>query len=222
MSDISKIRSIVQSAVVRRAVKFRRRRFALFRGLVARLERTIRIVDVGGEQEFWEEMGFAEEQDVEIVLANVKRLSVDRPNFKFVLCDARNLSAFGDGEFDIAFSNSVIEHLGDYAQQRRMAKEMIRIGRRCFLQTPNRYFPLEPHFLVPFFQFLPVRVRAHILTQVGLGWHDREPDRRRAEEVVKSIRLLTFSELRVLFPDAQIWRERILGLTKSFIVLRGW
>jgi len=216
------VRSVIQSITAREAVRFRRKRFALFRTLVSALARPIRILDVGGEQQFWEKMGFAEEANIEIVLLNVKYLPVDRPNFRFVLGDAANMAAFRDGEFDVVFSNSVIEHLGDYARQRRMAEEVRRVGQRYVLQTPNRHFPVEPHFLFPFFQFMPMRMRVLMLTRFGVGWHDREPVRSRAEETIRSIRLLTLRELRELFPNARIWRERFLGLTKSFVVFGGW
>ena len=194
----------------------------LFRALVSPLPRPVRILDVGGEQEFWERVDFANEPGVEIVLLNVKTVRARGSNFSCVVGDARNMAAFRDGEFDVVFSNSVIEHLGEYAQQRLMANEVRRVGRRYFLQTPNRYFPIEPHFLFPFFQFLPWRLRVWILSQFGIGWHNREPDRREAERIVKGIRLLAERELQALFPGAQVWREKFLGLTKSFIVFSGW
>lgn len=94
------------------------------------------------------------------------------------------MSLFRNEEFDVVFSNSVIEHLGEYPQQRRMADEVRRAGKRYFLQTPNRYFPLEPHFFFPFFQFLPVSVRVWLLSRFHLGWHKRGLDRRTAERIV--------------------------------------
>ena len=69
--------------------------------------------------------------------------------------DAVDMPGISDGAFDVVFSNSVIEHVETYENQRRMAAEIRRVGRRYFVQTPNRHFPLEPHFLVPGFQLLP-------------------------------------------------------------------
>ena len=106
--------------------------------------------------------------------------------------------------------------------QARLAIEARRVGRRLYLQTPNRYFPLEPHFLFPFFALFPINVRAFLLQHFDLGWHPRQPDRRAALREVRSVRLMTGRELRRAFPGARIERERILGLTKSFIVLDGW
>lgn len=81
-------------------------------------------------------------------------------NISSVSGDATDLREYEDKSFNLVFSNSVIEHVGDFTAQRKMAKEMMRVGKHCYLQTPNRYFPLEPHFLFPCFQFLPIRLRA--------------------------------------------------------------
>ena len=63
---------------------------------------------------------------------------------------------FGDGEFDVAFSNSVIEHVPPELQA-KFASEVGRVADRYFVQTPNRYFPIEPHYQLPLFQFLPAQ-----------------------------------------------------------------
>lgn len=123
-------------------------------------------------------------------------------------------------EFDFCFSNSVIEHVGTRDDQLRMAREVRRVGRGYFVQTPNRYFPLEPHFLVPGWQFAPVSVRTFLLQQKDLGWVRRVKDRSLARAVVESIRLLTLEEIQVAFPDGKIYHERICFLTKSFVAWR--
>jgi 2-polyprenyl-3-methyl-5-hydroxy-6-metoxy-1,4-benzoquinol methylase len=70
---------------------------------------------------------------------------------------------FQNDEFDIVFSNSVIEHVGSYEEQNLMASEVRRVGKRYFIQTPNLFFPIEPHFLFPFFQFLPLDYRVTLI-----------------------------------------------------------
>jgi hypothetical protein len=90
------------------------------------------------------------------------------------------------------------------------------------VQTPNFWFPLEPHYLVPGFQFLPVRLRSGLLRRFDLGHIGRIPDPGAADEHVRSIRLLRTTQLRKLFPDARIHRERMLGLTKSLMAVGGW
>lgn len=125
----------------------------------------------------------------------------------YVQGDALDLP-FADGEFDIAFSNSVIEHLPP-EQWGRFASEVRRIAPRYFVQTPNRHFPIEPHALLPMVQYLPPKSRA-------VAWRysiSRSP--------YEEITLLTARDLRELFPDAEITRERFGPLTKSLLAIRS-
>jgi 2-polyprenyl-3-methyl-5-hydroxy-6-metoxy-1,4-benzoquinol methylase len=149
-------------------------------------------------------------------------VDVTRANFTSVAGDAADLSRYAAASFDVVLSNSVIEHVETYERQAAMASEVQRVGRRFFVQTPNRWFPLEPHFLFPFFQFLPLEMRVLLLGRFDLGWHKRVRDKRAARAEVLSIRLMSGAELRRLFPGATMYRERFLGVTKSFVVYGGW
>jgi hypothetical protein len=207
--------------------RLRSNRFRLFRSLMDEVPRPVRILDVGGTANFWKRMGFHDE-DVDIVLLNMEppseadRAAERADRFTFVEGDARSMRDFADDEFDVVFSNSVIEHVGDLADQHSMADEVRRVGRRYFVQTPNRYFPIEPHFLVPGFQFLPIEARARMLTRFDLGWIRRVPDLDAARERVRGIRLLTRRELARMFPKGRVYTERVLGLPKSFVACGGW
>ncbi len=196
----------------------RRRRFDHFVDFIAKLGRPMSIIDVGGTESFWTQMNFSPTSDVRIVLLNTETVSGINPMFEYVLGDARKMCQFKDREFDLAFSNSVIEHVGGMEDQRRMATEMQRIASHFFLQTPNRHFPIEPHFLFPFFQFLPVEVRVWLVSHLSLGWDrpHRITQRHLALEAVSSIRLLSRSELKRLFPTGRVVVERFVGLPKSF------
>jgi hypothetical protein len=201
----------------------RRRRFAFFLSLLANVKRPINILDVGGTQAFWEMMGQDALGQAHITLLNLTTQPVSGSRFTSVAGDARDLSRYGDSSFDVVFSNSVIEHLGPaFSDQQKMAHEIRRVAKRYFVQTPNRYFPIEPHFLTPGFQFLPVTARAWLLSHFNLGWYDRIPDRREAKREVESVALLSESQVRTLFPAAKIYRERIAGITKSFVAYHGW
>jgi ubiquinone/menaquinone biosynthesis C-methylase UbiE len=206
------------------ATNLRKKRFSLFESLLESIPGPVKILDVGGTQIFWENLGlFAGGRgDVEITLINMKEIPVSGPNFKSVVGDARNMKTFKDSQFDVVFSNSVIEHVGDYSDQLRMAQEIKRVGQRYFVQTPNRYFPIEPHFVFPFFQFLPLSVRVWLLSHFNLGWYEKIPDRQTATLAVKEIRLLAKKEVMELFALAKLFEEKILGITKSFIVYDGW
>jgi hypothetical protein len=203
------------------ASKLRKKRFALFKSLISSLPRPLSILDVGGKQKFWEMMEFTSEADAKIVIYNLEKMDVSYPNFTSMVGDAKSMKEFKDEEFDVIFSNSVIEHVGNYEQQRQMAKEVQRIGKRYFVQTPNRYFPIEPHFLFPFFQFLPFPVKVFLVRHFPMGWRGKFPDKQEAVERVHSIRLLTERELKALFPGATIYKEKFLGLNKSFIIWGG-
>jgi ubiquinone/menaquinone biosynthesis C-methylase UbiE len=203
------------------AVKFRKRRFAFFNSLLSRLKRPVSILDVGGAETYWKTMGMTAEDYVSVTLLNLTEEDVTLPNLTSIVGDAREID-FADNSFDVVFSNSVIEHVGGYGDQTKMAKEVRRVGKRYFIQTPNKYFPLEPHFLFPFFQFLPVTVRVRLLQSFNLGWFPRTPEPAKAREIVESIRLLGRDEFLELFPDCQLYEEKVFGITKSFVAYEGW
>jgi len=203
------------------ATKLRRKRFLIFKSLIALLPRPLSILDIGGTQIFWERMNFTEEPDVKIVLLNLFKVETTYKNLISVQGDARRIDAFTDQEFDVVFSNSVIEHVGGYYQQCQMAKEVKRVGKRYFIQTPNRFFPIEPHFLLPFFQFFPSGLKIFLVRHFDIGWYRRTSDKQKAAQLVNSIRLLTEKELKKLFPGANIYKEKLFGLTKSLIVYDG-
>ena len=202
--------------------RLRRRRFHLFQSLLDQLPRPLRILDVGGTQFFWHMMGCQSSGEVDVTLLNLAPSEVWLPNFHSVVGDGRDLGQFADNEFDVVFSNSVIEHVGTFESQRRMADEIMRVGRRYFVQTPNRSFPLEPHFFFPGFQFLPLEARVWLLRRFDLGWFKKIPDYAAARREVESIRLLRRDEVRRLFPGATLYEERFAGLTVSFVAYGGW
>src|SRR6202035_1769623 len=100
----------------------RKKRFALFKELISSLPRPICILDVGGTEEFWEQMDFIKD-DVKIIVYNRSRVEVTHSNIISMAGDARNVVEFQDNEFDIVFSNAVIEHVGSFAHQLQMAEE---------------------------------------------------------------------------------------------------
>jgi len=135
---------------------------------------------------------------------------LSQPNVTVARADATDLP-FADRHFPVVFSNSVIEHIPKRLQP-AFANEIRRVGARYFVQTPNRWFPIEPHYQMPLFQFLPQRVQRFLNRHLTLGWREKGN--------WEEINLLSGRDLRRLFPDAEIHRERLLGLTKSFMVIR--
>lgn len=204
------------------ATRLRKRRFALFLQLLGRLPGRLRLLDVGGTPQFWDMMDLQQAGTVDLTLLNVEPVDTEGRALRCVIGDGRRMSQFADGEFDVVFSNSVIEHVGTLKDQADMAAEIARVGRSYFVQTPNRYFPIEPHFLLPGFQFLPIGLRVWILRRFNLPGYRRIPDRARARHEVTAIRLMTRSELSRLFPGSSLYVERFAGFAKSFVAYRGF
>ncbi|MGH7336124.1 MAG: methyltransferase domain-containing protein [Myxococcota bacterium] len=202
------------------ATRLRRRRFRLVLDLLADLPGPIAVLDVGGRQAYWDSVLPAEAPiatRLTITLLNLEPLAVSRPGMTAVVGDARSLVRYRENQFDLVFSNSMIEHVETFEEQRQIAAEIRRVGRRYCVQTPNRYFPIEPHFLFPGFQFLPLAARVALVRRFRLGWCPRLPDAEQARACVQSIRLLTRREVRSLFPEAVLYQERFLGWVKSFV-----
>ena len=91
------------------------------------------------------------------------RFTAAFPQVRAVRADGRELP-FADGEFDLGFSNAVVEHIaGGRDGQRRFVHELCRVSGRVFVTTPNRWFPLEVHTLLPFVHWLPAGARERVI-----------------------------------------------------------
>ena len=204
------------------ANRLRGKRFQQFEKFLAPLPRPLRILDVGGTNEFWERRGWAGRGDVRIVTLNLVADERRHENIEPTAGNAMDMHQFGDGEFDVVFSNSVIEHLFTLANQRRMASEVQRIGKAFWVQTPNFWFPMEPHFHLPGWQWMPMGLRVAMIQRWRCGWRGPCSDPRKARLLVEEIRLLRENDLRALFPGATLVPERFCGLVKSWTVVRGF
>lgn len=178
----------------------------------------IEILDIGGTIEYWEAVKFKYLKQSNITLLNLEVIEIPKEysNMNSVKGNAINLKQYDDNEFMFCFSNSVIEHVGDYHAQKKMAKEILRVGEHGYLQTPNKYFCIEPHFLFPFFQFLPVRIKVFLLMHFDIGNYQRTKNKQKAYEAATEIRLLSLKEMKKLFPGIEIYKENIGPFVKSF------
>jgi hypothetical protein len=201
---------------------FRKRRFSFFIDLISQVPKPCKIIDIGGTLQFWKTVGADVWDGIKLTFLNVFPIDVSGTNAKSVVGDARSIYQFGDNEFDVVFSNSTIEHVGCLDDQQKMANEVRRIGKRYFVQTPNKFFPVEPHFCFPFFQFLPVEMKIRLLSKLNLGAFTKTPDLEKNRRIVNDIRLLSKSEIKALFPEASLYHEKILGLSKSVIAYYGF
>lgn len=182
--------------------RMRKKRHAFFVGLIQSFHKPIKILDVGGTELYWKAMELPETLEFKVVLLNLEKHDVFSKGFISVVGNATDMKEMEDQSFDVVFSNSVIEHVGDLQAQRRMANEVTRIGKRYFIQTPNYWFPMEPHFLVSGFQWLPRALRVWLIRHFNLGWHKRITD------LVNHTRLLTKKGFQSLFPDAKLYKEK--------------
>jgi SAM-dependent methyltransferase len=195
--------------------RFRKKRFNFFELKIKNFAHPITILDIGGTVRFWVNENY-HLKDVFITIVNIRQDESNYPNIRVVEADACNLSQFKDKSFDISFSNSLIEHLETKENQIKMANEAMRVSRCFFIQTPNRYFPIEPHFKFPSFQFLPRRIKIFLQTKTALI-NGVKYNEKYAEEIVDEIRLLSGAELLSLFPKSHLYIEYFLGMPKSFI-----
>lgn len=194
------------------AGRMRPRRMQEFLRRMAPDDRTP-ILDIGGVPAFWEGT------DLNVTVLNLKLPEGHGSALEVVEGDATALP-FADGSFEIAFSNSMIEHLYTRENQLQAATEAMRVGRRLWIQTPNRWFPIEPHFLTPFVHWLPRGVRRRIVRNFTVWGLLARPTPDEAARTVDEINLLSARDLRRMFPGCTILRERFLGMTKSLIVVR--
>ena len=181
----------------------------------------MRVLDLGGTVSTWKN---APVRPVEVVLVNLKD---QRENslldwMTAFVADACALPAeVRSQRFDLVYSNSVLEHLGGHARREAFAASVHDAAPRHWVQTPYRYFPIEPHWLFPAFQFLPVGVRAAVTRRWKVG--NRRAPRRPLDAAVSSvlgIELLSKVEMQHYFPQSQIAYERFCGLVKSLIAVK--
>ncbi|GAC1661614.1 MAG: hypothetical protein NVS9B4_14080 [Candidatus Acidiferrum sp.] len=202
--------------------RLRSRRFQFFESLIAGFGKPLRILDVGGTNEFWENRGWADRDDIDIVTLNLTKEEQRHGNIHPAAGDATNLSEYSDQSFDIVFSNSVIEHLFTFENQRRMASEVQRVGKAYWVQTPNFWFPMEPHFHIPGWQWMPLAMRVAMIRRWRCGWRGPCADPTEARDLVAEVRLMTGTELKSAFPKAHVVAEHFCGLVKSWIVIAGF
>jgi Methyltransferase domain len=174
----------------------------------------MRILDLGGSASIW--------QHVEVPL-NLTILNLDADQLiqqgksqhetTFLQGDACDVRQYQDGQFDLVFSNSVIEHVGPEPKQAAFAREVRRLGRDYWVQTPSRWFPIEAHCSMPFWWFYPDAVRRWFIKR----WRPRLPS---YTEMVEGTRVLRLGDLRRLFPDGELYVEFAYSLPKSYTVYR--
>lgn len=204
---MSGIKTIIRRSVQPIHLRFRSTKAGHFINLLS-TRHAGRLLDVGGGTGMNGEFIPLYQRFDSVTVANLNPPHHDAEgsyNIRIVNADGRRLP-FADKSFDWVFSNAVIEHVGSWEDQRQFATEITRVASRgYFITTPNLYFPIEPHALLPLYQFYPARLKPFAL-RFSPGYM-RE---------VEQIHLLTKQRLQALFPGACVRRVNFASALIAF------
>lgn len=194
---------------------FRRKRMSLFKEVMGVTDGAS-IIDIGGTPMIW---GCLDVKPA-VTLVNINADEWHVGNMRMISASGTEVP-FPDNSFDICFSNSVIEHVGGKTEQEKFASEVRRLSKRYWVQTPNKWFFVEPHLIGVFIHWMPARYSKYLVRWFTVwGWVNK-PTLRQADDFIRSINLLSISRMRVLFPDADIIQERVaFFLVKSIIACK--
>ena len=207
--------------IYEKCTSFRKNRFARFLQELSP-KAGERIVDLGGEPEFWK----AATIKYEVHCINLDKIDYDADEYEVNLRtsagDCCELIDEQSNSYDLVFSNSVIEHVGDFDRQKKFADTALRLGKKLWIQTPARCFPIEPHWFALFIHWFPKKYQYSLFRLFAL--RQRLAGVKLTESEVKAqvddVRLMTKRELKKIFPKCKIITERFLFIPKSYIVIR--
>ncbi|MEE9433103.1 MAG: hypothetical protein V3V15_02545 [Sphingorhabdus sp.] len=211
------------------STKLRKKRDKFLRKIITDIYKeagSVSIIDIGGTTNYWMRVGeqFLINHHCRIDIYNLHKSELgDVGSLGDIVtlkvgngCDLHDVK---DNAYDLSHSNSVIEHVGVWENMRSFANESQRVAKAHYLQTPYFWFPIDPHFhKMPFFHWLPRPIRRRFLGLLPLAHRGKITDLEQALFAIEGAILLEKSEIRSLFPDSSISKERFFGLTKSLIV----
>jgi len=173
-----------------------------------------KILDVGSGPGTFLEEKYKQKKNItalDISEEYLKLVKTRYPDVKIIKGNALKLP-FKDKSIDIIFSNAVIEHVGNYKKQKIFADEIRRVSKKYFVTTPNKHFPFEPHYRLPFYQWIPKKLQKKFSKFANIGnykkgeWED--------------INLLTPKKFKKLFPEAELVRHKILLFPETLICVK--
>ena len=168
------------------------------------------VLDLGGQPMIWDVV----RSPLDITILNLPGVAESKTTshhrIRYVEGDACRVVDFEAEQFDTVFSNSVIEHVGPADKQADFAREVRRLGKSYWVQTPSKWFPIEAHCGMPFWWFYPPKLRQYCIER----WRRKLPG---WTKMVEETRVLTKTDLEQLFPEAKIRVERFFGMPKSYI-----
>lgn len=197
---------------------FRKRRGELLLTVYPDLK-SMKVLDLGGSIHFWFESGLIDHVG-QVVIYNISSSEVDiasqsSDKITFEIYDGMHLPE-NDQTFDLVLSNSVMEHI-PRSDREQVTLEMMRVGKRGFVQTPALEFPIEPHFVLPFIHWLPRSVGRRLVRLSPWALLSRHPQEVQ-DAYFSEVSLLSKRAVMRLFPGKNIRAERFIGLPKAWLI----
>lgn len=193
----------------------RRKIFVSFMEILRPTARS-RVLDVGvtpdrtlPESNFLESLYPYKDHLVVTSIEDASHLEQEYPGIRFVRTEKLYLP-FADKSFNIVFCSAVLEHVGDFDQQKLFVAELFRVSERFFIITPNRQFPMEFHTLIPCLHWLPLPLHRALLQALGMEFWSR----------TENLNLLTPRSLRKIIDSAlcaHIKNQFLLGFPSNLI-----
>ena len=134
------------------------------------------------------------------------------PEVEYVQVKRESRLPFEDGSFDLVFCSAVLEHVGSREEQKKFLEDVMRVGRSAFLTTPNRWFPVELHTVLPLVHYLPTPWYRRIFRLLGFDFFSRE----------ENLNLLDRRSLASLVPEGtpvEVVSHRLFGFTSNLLLL---
>ena len=169
----------------------------------------MKILDLGGQPSIWDFIN----TPLDITCLNLPGIATvahtTHHQITYVEGDACSMPHYAFGDFDLVFSNSVIEHVGCHEKRLQFANEVLRLSSKYWIQTPSKYYPIEAHCGMPLWWFYPQSLRSYFISK----WKKKLPD---WTEMVETTTFVSSSELQNIFPSSTIKYEWVL-FPKSLI-----
>ena len=201
---------------------FRKKRSTFVKSIIKKIydeNGQVKIIDLGGTDKFWSIYGynFLKSHNVKITLVNLIKLEISNSEIFELVNQNIFKYKFPKNKYDLCFSNSVIEHVGGIDQIKKFSKIHTLYTKYYYCQTPNKYFIIEPHYMFPFFNFLPLSFKLFLVSNFKLGNISKTKNKDKAIREINSINLLSEKEMKSLFINTILIKEKFLFMNKSFI-----